>query len=208
MKKTYLYATIRLVFLALFFVLVVTKRFQLWLVLYLAGVILSLFFGRIYCGYICPMNTVMRHVQRFSRSIGLQRRSTPKWMESTKLPYLTLILAVGSMIVGKQVFQKELPILLILFVLSMGVTLFVKSSVWHNGLCPYSILLRIAAKSSKRTHRVQTESCIGCRKCIAVCPAGAIAPIEGAKKVQIDQSLCHQCEACSEVCPTNAISFR
>src|SRR5690554_2750481 len=64
MKKTYLYATIRLVFLALFFVLVVTKRFQLWLVLYLAGVILSLFFGRIYCGYICPMNTVMRHVQR------------------------------------------------------------------------------------------------------------------------------------------------
>ncbi len=207
MKKTFLYGTIRLSFFIVFLVLLITQQFQLWLVIYLAGVILSLFFGRMYCGYVCPMNTVMRYTQRFSRKIGLQKTSYPSWLESTKLPYLVLIISAASMIVGMRIFQQNIPVLLILFLLSNIVTLFVSSSVWHNGLCPYSILLRLAATVSKRSRKVDFETCIGCKRCQSVCPAKAISTIEGSRKVKIDRSLCHQCEACTAVCPTNAISY-
>ena len=207
MKRNTRYGTIRLLFFLVFLILLITQRFQLWLIIYLTGVVLSLFFGRIYCGYVCPMNTVMRHTQRVSRKIGLQRKSYPSWLESTRLPYLVLIISAASMIIGMRILQRNIPVLLILFLLSNIVTLLVSSQVWHNGLCPYSILLRLAATFSKRSRKVDLKTCVGCGKCLSVCPAGAISTIEGSKKVHIDRTRCHQCEACTAVCPTKAISY-
>ena len=51
---------IEIVFLGLFEILFFRGSIQLWLAVFVAGALLSLFFGRIYCGYICPMNTLFR----------------------------------------------------------------------------------------------------------------------------------------------------
>ena len=49
-----------------------------------------------------------------------------------------------------------------------------------------------------------TSGCIGCTKCVKVCPASAITG--AVKKLHvIDQKACIKCEACIEVCPTNSI---
>ena len=62
---------------------------------------------------------------------------------------------------------------------------------------------------------VDTDKCIGCRKCINElgCPALSVAavpePVEGPankkRLVEIDKSLCTGCGLCSQVCPTGAI---
>ncbi|MPW24534.1 4Fe-4S dicluster domain-containing protein [Alkalibaculum sp. M08DMB] len=48
------------------------------------------------------------------------------------------------------------------------------------------------------------EKCIGCTKCVKVCPTSCIS---GNKKEQheIDQNLCVVCGACFEICPVSAI---
>ena len=57
---------IRLAFLLLFIVLMVLKLPQIWLAIYILSVIITPFFGRLYCGYVCPMATVMDPVDRIS----------------------------------------------------------------------------------------------------------------------------------------------
>lgn len=50
---------------------------------------------------------------------------------------------------------------------------------------------------------IDKERCTGCSACVEVCPAEAIALIEG--KARIDDALCQGCKACVEVCPVDAI---
>jgi polyferredoxin len=198
---------IRYLFLALFIVLMILGRIQLWLIIYGAGVILSFFFGRIYCGYVCPMNTLMRPVQHVSRKIGIQQKRVPRWLENLQLPYVLLAIALGSMFIGKRIFSITVPVLPLVFATSLLVTLFLPSRIWHNSLCPYSLLLRWGGRKASYAKRVSSDVCIGCAKCQKVCPAGAITVSGKPKKAQIDQRLCHQCESCTAVCPTSAISY-
>lgn len=198
---------IRYVFLALFIVLMILGRIQLWLIIYGVGVILSFFFGRIYCGYVCPMNTLMRPVQHVSRKIGIQQKQVPRWLENMQLPYVLLAIALVSMLIGKRIFSITVPVLPLVVATSLLVTLFLPSRIWHNSLCPYSLLLRFGARKASRSKRVAVDACIGCAKCQKVCPAGAITLSGKPKKAYIDQRLCHQCESCTAVCPTGAISY-
>ena len=50
------------------------------------------------------------------------------------------------------------------------------------------------------------EACIGCLKCVEVCPADAMTMREG-NFVQIDYTKCIRCYCCQEVCPADAIRF-
>jgi ferredoxin len=46
---------------------------------------------------------------------------------------------------------------------------------------------------------------IGCRRCLDVCPTGAIAP--NGDHVAIDASICAGCGSCASVCPTGAAAY-
>ena len=48
-------------------------------------------------------------------------------------------------------------------------------------------------------------SIVGCRRCLDLCPTGAITP--AGDHVAIDAQICAGCGQCAAVCPTGAASY-
>ncbi|MBR4962110.1 MAG: indolepyruvate ferredoxin oxidoreductase subunit alpha [Clostridia bacterium] len=65
----------------------------------------------------------------------------------------------------------------------------------------------IALFRPTKMYHVDSDACIGCRKCLRElgCP-GLVK--DGGKKVKIDTSLCYSCGLCTYVCPTGAIRVK
>lgn len=59
-------------------------------------------------------------------------------------------------------------------------------------------------KAKRKMPVVDTELCIGCRKCMQVCPADAISMKE--KAAFINKAMCRKCGLCIEHCPVQALS--
>ena len=55
------------------------------------------------------------------------------------------------------------------------------------------------------TRKQCTAGCIGCMKCVKVCPTGAVTVKDFVASV--DSGLCTGCEACAEACPTGCIQI-
>ena len=54
------------------------------------------------------------------------------------------------------------------------------------------------------TLTLDTDKCIGCGRCLEVCPHG-VFEIADKKALIVDRDACMECGACSLNCPTNAI---
>ena len=50
---------------------------------------------------------------------------------------------------------------------------------------------------------VDSDHCTGCGDCVEVCPAEAVALVEG--KARVDEETCIGCGACVDACPEGAI---
>lgn len=199
---------IQFIFLALFGLLIWKGNMGIWLGILGVSVVMSLFFGRFYCGYICPMNPVMTWAEKLSRRIGLQRKGLPNSLEKDFLPWLVLALMVGAMLMGKRALGVDIPVLLILVGISAAITLFYKQELFHRYLCPYSGFLRMTGGRAGKAKRVDVRFCNGCRSCLTVCPSGAVSIHPETKRAVIDAAHCHQCTECADACPKDAIAYR
>ncbi|MEI6602292.1 MAG: mercury methylation ferredoxin HgcB [Clostridia bacterium] len=54
------------------------------------------------------------------------------------------------------------------------------------------------------TLAVHEEKCIGCGKCVEVCPH-AVFEIRARKAVMVDRDACMECGGCAKNCPSGAI---
>lgn len=198
---------VRLLFLGVFLWLMVTEKMVVWLGIFSVSLILALLAGRVFCGWICPMNTVMIPMEWLSKKLHLQRLKEPEWLKSPSIPWIMLVGSIMTMIILKRA-GIDAPILLYMLLLSMIITLFYKSEVFHNRICPFGLLQGFAGKHAQWTHRVSENDCIGCKRCETVCPSRAVAVSSITRKAMIDPMLCHQCMNCQEVCPKDAIAYK
>ena len=206
--KKYLATIIRILFLALFILVLARGRVMLWLVLFGISLGIAIFFGRVYCGYVCPMNTLMEPVEALAKKLHLQTANSPKWLKNGYFTWISLGVSVAVMLLAKRMLRIDLPILPFWLVISVLVTLRYKPEVFHNLICPFGALQKVFGRFAKISEKVETEACIGCKKCEKVCPSSAIVVNHEDKKAFITTALCHQCTNCEQVCPTHAIRYR
>ncbi|MGI6766534.1 MAG: 4Fe-4S binding protein [Lentihominibacter sp.] len=199
---------IRLVFLGVFLFLVAKGKVTLWLLIYGVSLIMALFFGRIYCGYLCPMNTIMYPAVWISKKLQIGTDKIPKVFKNEKLTWVFLMLTIGIMFLVKKILNRNIPILLIWLMISFLITLRYKPEFFHIFLCPFASLQKVFARKSKYTEMVEINDCIGCGLCQKVCPAGAIEMKKETNIADIDNYYCLQCKACESVCPKECISYK
>lgn len=156
---------IRIFFLTLFVYLIFTGNMMLWLALFGVSLIAAIFFGRVYCGYMCPMNTVMLPTDWVSKKLKLQANGTPEWLKKGYLPWALLGVSILVMVVSKKALHMNIPILLIWLAVSIFVTLRYRPEVFHNLICPFGVLQRTFGKLAKFSKKVDQALCLGCKKC-------------------------------------------
>lgn len=204
----YIAHIIRILFLALFLVLFIKGKAMLWFALFAVSLIAAVVFGRIYCGYVCPMNTLMIPTEWLSKKLKIQTKKTPKWLKNGYFTWISLVVSIAAMLLSKKAFQINLPILPFWMLLSVLVTLRYRPAVFHNLLCPFGALQKFFGRFAVFSERVNKDACIGCKLCEKSCPSDAIVVSVDDKKAAVNAALCHQCGNCQQVCPTNAIDYK
>ncbi|NMD42396.1 MAG: 4Fe-4S binding protein [Firmicutes bacterium] len=195
----------QIIFLVLFAVLIITGRMQLWMGLFALSVILALLFGRFYCGWICPINTLMKGIIWVKRKLKIGKFNTPFLITHPFFRYAFLAIFLLAFVFVMKTGRK-LPVLPALLALGAGLTLFFPEELWHRYLCPYGTILNLTGSHSRRALTLDAGSCSGCGTCSKVCSAGAVGQTAG-KKYEIDRGLCLLCLDCVARCPQDAIQY-
>lgn len=187
-----------------------------------------------FCGYICPLGTVIdlfdwtigRHIKRF------RVRGSQQWWVNTRY-YLLLATLISSMcgllisgffsaipvvtrgllflgepiqsglwrgwhLVAPLHWGHIFSICLFLTVLSLG---FLSPRFWCKYVCPTGAIFSLG-NLFRVTERKVESTCVGCDKCVQICPFDAIEPDFTTKTLN-----CTLCQTCAGVCPTQAIKF-
>ncbi len=197
--------TIQVISLIIFLVLMLLGKNQLWVAVFVGGLLLSIAKGRLYCGYVCPINTVMEAVDNDAAKRKRKRLKTPAWAKNNIVRIGVLALFVLTFIFIQKTGRK-LPVLPALFAIGILLTVFFEPSFWHRYLCPYGTLFSLFSKKNKVGYTISEEGCIKCGLCVKNCPAEAIKQEEKSVPV-IFKSECIVCGKCKEVCPTKVISY-
>ena len=197
---------IQVISLIIFVALIVLGKVQLWMVVFLGGLLLSTVKGRLYCGYVCPINTVMEVVDNDAAKRKRKRFKTPKWAKSNIVRLGILVLFFITFVFVQKT-GKKLPVLPALFALGIFLTVFFEPAFWHRYLCPYGTLFSLFSKKSKVGFKILEEGCIKCGMCVRNCPADAIKQEDKNTVPYIFQSDCIVCGKCEAVCPTKVISY-
>lgn len=169
--------------------------------------LLSLVFGRIFCGHICPAGAI----QELASLVPLPKIGQ-NWKKATlgirAAVFVIILAAAFGWSVGiidyfglKEFFS--LDVASVLFYVFLGVLLLsmVVYRPFCRFICPYGLLLSLTAAVSAFKFR-RTEKCIECGCCERVCPTNEA-------KVSDRKSECYMCGRCVEVCPVEgALVYR
>lgn len=187
-----------------------------WIWLPVFSLAVAVLGGRIFCGWLCPVGSLLAWTDKLSRSISKRGRSAARWINRVLHPYryYLLLLLAAVFILGTNWVLFFTPFSLlsheivwaaqgrmpwILIILLAGTLFF--SRIWCGFFCPTGLLLSLAAR--RRSYGYQTGSdCTSCGKCSQVCPADAAPAVPGTSS-----EWCLTCGACRDICPVQAVDW-
>ncbi len=193
-------------FLLIFGFLILQGRAQAWVIIFAFGILLSLFLSRLFCGWICPMATVMRVIDWLYSKVPLKSPRAPNLVKKDGLRWLVLVLFLGTMIFSQRMGVK-INLILYLFMASLIISLFFGEEFWHRYLCPFGSILSLTGGRAFKSLKIDQDKCTGCGLCQRVCPGEAIETIDDEKRSIIKKE-CLTCLNCQQICPVEAIEWR
>lgn len=166
-------------------------------------VVATLFLGRFFCGWICPVGTISDVIPR-----------TKKRFSHHRFKYYFLVFALVSALFGVNLLiisdplviftrslvfisQSAIPFMLIFIIV---VVLLLGERFWCRTLCPLGGFLG-ALSITRLLNLYVNENCTTCNLCSKVCPMDAI------KECAINKTECTFCLTCVDKCPQHAITF-
>lgn len=182
----------------------------------------TLALGRFWCGWLCPLGTILDLFGPLKRDLPQRLRQAKYFLLFTIL--LAAVLANLTLIFLDPItiFQRGLtgviypgiksvleegsqlpiePILILPFVVILALNLVAKR-FWCRYLCPLGALLGLLSKVAWIKRRV-TDDCVGCKQCVRVCSMGTIDKGDFSS----DPGECIQCLSCLDQCPVGATKF-
>ncbi len=194
-----------IVFLLLFSFIFWQGRVQMWALFWAAGVLFSFVFSRAYCGWACPIGTIMRFQSWLYDKLGIER---PKITNTTLVTLLRLIIVAVFFAGMYAVRVLGWQINIILIVLGSGVisSFFVTEDFWHR-LCPHGTVLNISTRTAPLKMSIDEDECTGCGLCEEACPNESIDTVGTTDIRHINKSECLTCHDCEKACPVDAIDY-
>jgi len=185
----------------------------------LLPVVLALVCGRVFCGWLCPQNTLSELADAVAARLKIRRALSPAPTPKLRfvmlgiilllaavvgLPLISLLSAPGILSVqaARVVLEKTVGAELALVGLIVVVELFLVRRAWCNLLCPVGTVLGLFRV--RRTMKVVFSEevgrhCTRCHACAQACQLG-LDPVAGSLYPQ-----CHNCGACIEACKIDLI---
>jgi ferredoxin len=185
------------------------------LFLLIVPVLIAFVWGRVFCGWVCPLGAVQEllHIAKLKEKLPTRVDRALKWL---KYPVL-LLFAYLSWKAGQNIFCAVDPfkvlfnfngtvIATVALMIILGLSLVVNRPFCRY-LCPYGAVLALASKLSPKQIRLDKDKCVGCKACVkGICPMNALSVANPDNKApRIDNSECIQCRECREVCKRGAI---
>lgn len=196
---------IQILFLVLFVLLYAQNSVRMWIAIFGAGVLLSLVFSRIYCGWVCPIETVFRPVSWLKHKLGGNRRNKIIYRKAAWLRWLILFILILTMVISRRL-GLEINGIVYVLILAVLILLILSEIDWHRVLCPYSAVLSLSSKPSLFAMRIDPQKCKKCGLCRKECPADCII-IED-EQYKIVKNECLVCFRCRKVCRFDAVGYR
>lgn len=190
----------------------------------LTPLVIAAFAGRAFCGWVCPINSLLEVNAALRRWIErrIVRFRLPRFTVAKRLRYVVLLAGLAVSLAGAfNVFPLILPYVAlarewhlgvyglglgfgVVFVVAlMAVELVLAPHLWCRSLCPTGLVLGLTGRLRVLGIRKRPErSCVDrCSLCIAVCPVG-VNPRDGIATEQ-----CMSCNACVAQCPAQVLEL-
>jgi polyferredoxin len=184
--------------------------------------ITSLFIGRIFCGYACPVGTLQEIISKIKFKSNVKDQKDVqytihipnnvariiRWIFFVVVAILAIIwsfalLQLINPFLGYSFFTNPLAITLLVplitLILISVLSIFIYRP-WCRLLCPFGAFASEISRLSLFKLR-RTEACTDCGLCEQICPTGEAS--ESSSKAE-----CYYCNRCIEICPEDAIEFK
>ncbi len=189
-------------------------------ILMIITILVTIFFGRIFCSYLCPLGALQEWIRALGRKLGIKKDvELPVYIDkyARYLKYLVLILVIyfsyklgdlffrnydpynALMHFGNEWEEKIVAYVILAIVL---ISALFSKNWWCRYLCPLGAFLGIIKKISPFKIKRNKQSCISCGLCNQVCPANL--NIKDADS--INSADCTSCLNCVSDCPNSSLS--